>query len=372
MLLTHGALFSPVELEQRIFTKVARLLLRERLLLLAETGNAEATDQVAKQVRVRELATEGTPIPQLVVDVLGTLVSANQSARRVFDISPGDVGRALKDLDISYKPVDLRTPVERSYRDRRPVLLSAANIVLADGTSHYFDIHVMPLIDEDGSVVGTNISYVDVTAPTELRGELERSRQDVETAYEELQSSNEELETTNEELQSTVEELETTNEELQSSNEELETMNEELESTNEELQTTNAELRQRSDELNTVNAFLESILTSLRGGVAVVDADFKVLVWNDQAQDLWGMRTDEAVGRHLLGLAIGLPLADLANPIKKCLNDGDGHQSLTLSATNRRGRQFTCRVQCSAMAGSEGVRSVILLMEAVEAVPSEV
>ena len=77
------------------------------------------------------------------------------------------------------------------------------------------------------------------------RSELDRSRRELETAYEELQSTIEELETTNEELQSTNEELETTNEELQSTNEELETMNEELQSTNEELETMNDELRER-------------------------------------------------------------------------------------------------------------------------------
>ena len=363
MLLTHGALFSPVDLKQRIFTKVARLLLRERLLLLAESGNAEATDQVAKQVRVRELATEGTPIPQLVVDVLGTLVSANQSARRLFDISPGDVGRALKDLDISYKPVDLRTPVESSYRDRRPVVLSAANIVLADGTGRYFDIHVMPLIDEDGSVVGTNISYVDVTAPTELRGELERSRQDVETAYEELQSSNEELETTNEELQSTVEELETTNEELQSSNEELETMNEELESTNAELQTTNMDLRVRTDEIGTLNALLEAITGNIEVGAVVLDGSSKVKVWNERAADMWGMRSDEVVDRSFYDLDIGLPADELREMIRSVLAGGGSHQEVSVDALTRRGRRIRCRVKAHVVSNGRQPKAVVLVME---------
>src|SRR5262249_13268554 len=109
-------------------------------------------------------------------------------------------------------------------------------------------------------------------------------------------------------LQSTVEELETTNEELQSTNEELETMNEELQSTNEELQTMNDELRQRSDELNQVNAFLESILTSMRGAVIVVDSELKVLVWNQCAEELLGLREDEVLAKHILGLDIGLPI----------------------------------------------------------------
>jgi hypothetical protein len=39
---------------------------------------------------------------------------------------------------------------------------------------------------------------------------------------------------------------------------------------------------------------------------------------------------------------------------------------LTVQATNRRGKSFTCRVQCTAMGGLDAARSVILLMEAVE------
>jgi hypothetical protein len=39
---------------------------------------------------------------------------------------------------------------------------------------------------------------------------------------------------------------------------------------------------------------------------------------------------------------------------------------VTVSATNRRGKRFMCRVQCSAMAAIDGGRGAILLMEAVE------
>ena len=57
-------------------------------------------------------------------------------------------------------------------------------------------------------------------------------------------------------------------------------MNEELQSTNEELETINDELRERTGELNQVNEFLEAILTSLGLGVAVLDAQQRVQVWN--------------------------------------------------------------------------------------------
>src|SRR4029077_6137426 len=163
MLLTHGALFVPVEPMQRIFPKVARLQLRERLLLLAQSGNSDAGNQVARQLRVRELATEGVPYAQIVIDMLGVLVTANQAARRMFDIALGDVGRPLKDLDVSYKPIDLRSPLDRVYRERRPFSTPAVEFPTPEGGTRQYDVYFAPLIDDDGTVVGTSVSFVDVT-----------------------------------------------------------------------------------------------------------------------------------------------------------------------------------------------------------------
>jgi two-component system CheB/CheR fusion protein len=141
-------------------------------------------------------------------------------------------------------------------------------------------------------------------------------------------------------------------------------MNEELQSTNEELHTINEEHRQRSDELNSVNAFLESILTSLRGGVVVVDSELKVLVWNDNADDLWGLRANEAVGRNLLGLDIGLPVERLKQPMKDCLNGNRQFIELQVDATNRKGRSIDCRVTCSPLLGAQrDIRGAIVMME---------
>lgn len=198
----------------------------------------------------------------------------------------------------------------------------------------------------------------------ELQQQLNRSKQDLETAYEELQSTNEELETTNEELQSTVEELETTNEELQSTNEELETMNEELQSTNEELQAINGEVRKRGDELNHANSFLESILTGVRSGVVVLDRELHVLAWNHRAEDLWGLRGDEVKGQNFLNLDIGLPTDQLRGSIRASLSSDAHFAEVTLPALNRRGKAISCRVMATPLMGTDREnRGVILLMD---------
>src|SRR5262245_65322792 len=96
-------------------------------------------------------------------------------------------------------------------------------------------------------------------------------------------------------------------------------MNEELQSTNEELQTVNEELRERTDELNQVNAFFESVLGSLRAAAVVVNEQLNVLMWNSRAEDLWGLRADEAQGKSVLNLDIGLPVSELRGALRACL-----------------------------------------------------
>jgi len=356
MLLTHTALFTPVDLKERVFSKVARLHLRERLMVLAQSGSLEANNSIARQLRVRELTTEGVPYPQIVVDATGVLVSANQPARQLFEVPPADVGRPLRDLDISYRPVDLRTPIDRAGRDRQPSSLPNVEIRRADGTPGLFDVQVAPLIDEDGSVVGSVVNFVDVTQSMHLRSELERLAH-------ELQSSKEELETTNEELQSTVEELETTNEELQSTNEELETLNEELESTNSELNSINTDLQLRSREVQRLNILLLAITGNIEVGAAVLDGEMRVQVWNERAADLWGVRSDEVVGSSFFDLDIGLPAQKLRELIRAAMAGKPLHDELVVSATTRKGREIQCRVMAHTLGHRDNPTGVAVVME---------
>src|SRR5262249_39295529 len=212
----------------------------------------------------------------------------------------------------------------------------------------FIDVHVVPLVSDTGKLLGTGITFLDVTGFHELEEQLRRSQREVESAYEELQS--------------TVEELETTNEELQSTNEELETMNEELQSTNEELETMNEELRRRSLELNDVNVFFESVLLSVRVAVIVIDQQLRVVVWNREAEDLWGLRSDEVEGQHLLNLDIGFPVDQLREPIRACLAGESRRETFLTPAMNRRGRSIWTQVICTPLARDEGILGVVILM----------
>jgi two-component system CheB/CheR fusion protein len=360
-LMAHGHSFLTVDLKRRLSRKGTRRTMPNQAFMALERP-APADD--GPDGRLHRAAVEASPVAQLIVDSAGDLALANMRARELFALRRDDIGRPLRDLQLSYRPIELRSLIDRVESERRPVLVKEIEWRGHQGELRWLDLSIAALMDQTGVVSGTILTFSDATAHRQLQRELEQSHQELETAYEELQSTNEELETTNEELQSTVEELETTNEELQSTNEELETMNEELQSTNEELQTLNDELRQRGEDLNTSNAFLESVLASLQGGVAVVDNEFRILAWNRQAMDLWGPREEEVDGKHLLNLEIGLPLEQIRPMLRKCMKGESESQVLTLDAVNRRGKAIRCHVTCTPLSsGNDGVRGAILLME---------
>jgi len=297
--------------------------------------------------------------------VAGRVGAINHAARAMFGLKARDVGRPLQDLELSYRPLELRSLIEQTLSDRRPVNAREVEWILTDGDHRYLDVQLAPLVSATGDTIGVAITFSDITRFRGLQEDLEHARKELESAYEELQSTVEELETTNEELQSTNEELETTNEELQSTNEELETMNEELQSTNEELETMNDELRDRTDDALGANSFLGSILASIPQSVIVVSPKFQVLAWSRAATELWGLRGDEVEGQNFLDLDIGIDVGRLRDPIRHALA-GKGPKPAEVAGHNRRGHPIRCAIQFQQLQTHRGeVEGVILVVSAV-------
>jgi two-component system CheB/CheR fusion protein len=367
MMISHRDLFAAVDLKKRIFAKQPRDTLQTRALAFAN-GELGEPPPAEDERGTRDAALELGPDPLIIVSRSGHLTFANLPARALFQLALNDLGRPFSELPVAHRPADLAPPIEQAVRDRRRVTIGEVSFTPERGEPRRLEISVSPLLSSANTVLGTSIAFEDVTRYVALQGELEGNRRDLELAYEELQSTIDELETTNEELQSANEELQTTNEELQSTNEELETMNEELQSTNEELETINDELRERTSELNQVNEFLEAILTSLGLGVAVLDAHQRVQVWNHRAEDLWGLRRDEAVDHHFLSLDIGLPSEQLAAPLRSVLAGAQDRESRVLEAVNRRGRPILLSATVLPLVGAVSgdgnqIQGVIVLME---------
>ncbi len=361
MLLNDSDKFEVANIRQRVFRRHPGLPGRNQVPPQVRTE--PESDAESRKRQIRDHLVDVTPYAVVGLDVDGAVVAVSEAARTAFGLGPRDVGRPFRDLELSYRPVELRSVIEQANSERRTIKLSGIERHTAGPDSQYFDIVVRPMGGGDGLLLGTSLTFLDVTVQSRLQHEVKRIREELETAYEELQSTNEELETTNEELQSSIEELETTNEELQSTNEELETTNEELQSANEELETMNDEMRIRTSDLDGARGFLEGVLSSIGSGVVVLDPDLLVQSWNRAAEELWGLRASEVLGEPFFALDVGLPVGDLRDTVQKCLANRTASDPVELTAVNRRGQAISCEVTCTPLDGQ--VSGVVLLMEAV-------
>jgi two-component system CheB/CheR fusion protein len=275
-LLTHLGSFATVNAKRRIFSKTGQGNAPER----PPAQDALATGSTdPRQERLRAAANDAAPIAQIVVDAPGFVVAVNQQARTLFNLRARDLGRPLQDLEVSYRPVELRSSIARAYSERQPITFSNVSWRMPTEQQVFLELLVVPIPKGNGSFLGASIFFLDVTRQRRLQDDLQRT-------------------------------------------------NQELETTNEELQTINDEARDRGDELTELNGYLESILTSLRSGVVVLDRELHVRKWNQRSEDMWGRRSDEVSNENFLNLDIGLPIDQLKVPLRACLAlDTDSHRA---------------------------------------------
>lgn len=176
MLLTHAKVFTPSTLKYRIFTKAPTVSLREGLLVLAQGGEGDGSNHLGRQVRLRELAFDGGPLAQVVVDLNGILLQANGNARTPFGIGLKDYGRPLQDLELSYRPAELRSLIEQAYANRGVVRLTYVEHDFPEGHL-YLDVQVAPLIEDGASPMGASITFEDVSERQRLQAEVQPTSQ---------------------------------------------------------------------------------------------------------------------------------------------------------------------------------------------------
>ncbi|GAC1470712.1 MAG: hypothetical protein NVS2B14_17260 [Chamaesiphon sp.] len=163
MLLTHTNIFTPIDLKVRVFSKVPKISMRDRLLLMSQTGNEEAVINLSTHIRIREAAFDSSPLSQIVIDINGFLLLANERARTMFGLNPRDLGRPLQDLEISYRPLELRSCIEQVYTERRQVNIRDVEWHPSSGETLSIDVQVLPLLEITGNLLGVAITFNDVT-----------------------------------------------------------------------------------------------------------------------------------------------------------------------------------------------------------------
>jgi len=148
--------------------------------------------------------------------------------------------------------------------------------------------------DKSSSIKGANNNKQEIRIQ-KLLMELSQARKDMRSITEEQEASNEELQSANEELLSG-------SEELQSLNEELETSKEETQTSNEELIIVNQELYDRNDQLNLSRLYAESIVTTIREPLIILNRNLQVRSANKSFYTKFKTSVEETEGKAIFEL----------------------------------------------------------------------
>ncbi|HTM25870.1 MAG TPA: ATP-binding protein [Vicinamibacterales bacterium] len=123
------------------------------------------------------------------------------------------------------------------------------------------------------------------------------------------------------------------------------------------------QLRTKADELERMRQFSENILESLNDGLAVVDRNGRVIRWNRQLEELYGVRHEDAVGcaaealfePHIAGMirsaAVGAP-------------EGAAYYKIPLSTRHEPARRLLVNVGATPLRDSHAhIAGTILIVE---------
>jgi two-component system, chemotaxis family, CheB/CheR fusion protein len=73
-------------------------------------------------------------------------VLANDRARVLFAINANDIGRAFHDLEVSYRPAELRSLIEQAIDERRSVSMKDIEWTMTPGETSFLEVQVTPLV----------------------------------------------------------------------------------------------------------------------------------------------------------------------------------------------------------------------------------
>ena len=129
MLLSHGARFAPVDLRRRIFRRTAQPPPGATSPVWPSPAATAGADGGTE--RMREALTASGAVAELVLTPDGVVAMVNRQAEALLGLSRDERGRLFRDLDVSYRPAELRRPVEVARAERRTVVLDDVTVTQA-------------------------------------------------------------------------------------------------------------------------------------------------------------------------------------------------------------------------------------------------
>ncbi|MEI7830115.1 MAG: CheR family methyltransferase [Prolixibacteraceae bacterium] len=221
-----------------------------------------------------------------------------------------------------------------------------------NGGTQFVDV-TLQQIESPNSVKGMIIVvFTDVAAPVQKakrrkmtgishsEGQEDELKLELKRSNEELQSIREEMQTSQEELKSTNEELQSTNEELQSTNEELTTSKEEMQSLNEELLAVNAELEIKIGDFVQANNDMKNLLNSTEIATLFLDKELRIRRFTDSTTAIFKLRPAD-VGRPFTDQVSDLNYPDIALHCSQVLKTLYAMES---AISTKDGRWFNIRI----------------------------
>ena len=113
MLLTRTNLFAPVDLKRRVFAKIRRRTARPPRLLPRGRRGGRDRRPTGADARCSDRRSRRSPLAQLVVDADGHARAREPAGAACSSASTQrDLGRPLQDLELSYRPVELRSRLD--------------------------------------------------------------------------------------------------------------------------------------------------------------------------------------------------------------------------------------------------------------------
>jgi two-component system CheB/CheR fusion protein len=99
-------------------------------------------------------------------------------------------------------------------------------------------------------------------------------------------------------------------------------------------------------------------------GLVVVDRAYQVTSWNRRSENSWGLREEEALGKELFTLDMGLPADALRQPLQRLMRGETPQETVEVDATNRRGRPTRCHIQMLPLTEVEGgVAGAVIMVD---------
>ncbi|HEY9736029.1 MAG TPA: protein-glutamate O-methyltransferase CheR, partial [Trichocoleus sp.] len=199
------AIFTPVNLPQRVYKKELKLELEDYLSINSRLRKTSLPDSSKTQTLFWQTAYESSPTAQILVNITGDLVSANEQATLWFGLTLGEQNCSFQDSELAN--------VINAYSIMKPFYCSRCSITLRNiewdtgGVIRYFDVAIAPVFNAQRYLLGVTLTFVDSTTNKHLNDSLKRTQNELRRVTQMLERAESQLDAARLELAATQQEI---------------------------------------------------------------------------------------------------------------------------------------------------------------------